>query len=625
MDAMLVFAELGPRAGAPSPLLGHLPATFLLDRGGGATPDVLAALATGERRAAYVPPGRRATSRTAGPSTRGTGRAACAAPPVGEDGTVSGEVALGARRAGRRRARRRRGRRGRPRARCSSSGRRRRAVEPVQPLRRDALARPRRASTARPARVLDARRRRRVAAAWYLAQALLAAESLGAVEVALEVSVQYAKERFTFGRAIGSYQAVKHELVEVLRRLENARSLMYYAGWAGAGQAGGVAPRRVGASGCRRARRSSTPRARRSPCTAASARRGSTTRRCTSAARSSRGGCSAGRPTRPTAWPASCSRRRGAARRRRRSARGPCWSGRTTAAASRSRRHKLPDRASTPLLRERVMATACARRRGPRGRAGAVGALARGAGRRARRAHPQRRAERARAARARAAVVAGARRARAAHRRAGTLAAARARAGAPASAMNLGGGTHHAGRDFARGYCLFNDVAVALARAARARALAQRAVVVDCDVHQGDGTAQIFAARPDALHALAARRAQLPVPAHPVRPRRRPAERARATTRTCARSSAALATRAAGASTSRSTSPAPTRGRATGSAAWRSPRPACAPATSSCWTAARRTGVAGVRRARRRLRARTSRDTVDINAATVAAVAARAR
>ena len=44
----------------------------------------------------------------------------------------------------------------------------------------------------------------------------------------------YAKERFTFGRAIGSYQAVKHELVEILRRLENARSLMYYAGWAAA-------------------------------------------------------------------------------------------------------------------------------------------------------------------------------------------------------------------------------------------------------------------------------------------------------------------------------------------------------------------------------------------------------
>jgi alkylation response protein AidB-like acyl-CoA dehydrogenase len=70
------------------------------------------------------------------------------------------------------------------------------------------------------------------APAWHLAQALIAAESLGAVDVALERSVAYAKERFTFGRAIGSYQAVKHELVEILRRLENARSLMFYAGWA---------------------------------------------------------------------------------------------------------------------------------------------------------------------------------------------------------------------------------------------------------------------------------------------------------------------------------------------------------------------------------------------------------
>ena len=71
-----------------------------------------------------------------------------------------------------------------------------------------------------------------LAAAWYLAQALLAAESVGSVEVALDVSVAYAKDRHTFGRAIGSYQAIKHGLTEVLRRLENARSLCYYAGWA---------------------------------------------------------------------------------------------------------------------------------------------------------------------------------------------------------------------------------------------------------------------------------------------------------------------------------------------------------------------------------------------------------
>jgi alkylation response protein AidB-like acyl-CoA dehydrogenase len=79
-----------------------------------------------------------------------------------------------------------------------------------------------------PAELLDAD----AATAWHMAQSLLAAECLGAVERALEASVAYAKERFTFGRAIGSYQAVKHELVEILRRLENARSLMYYAGWA---------------------------------------------------------------------------------------------------------------------------------------------------------------------------------------------------------------------------------------------------------------------------------------------------------------------------------------------------------------------------------------------------------
>ncbi len=72
-----------------------------------------------------------------------------------------------------------------------------------------------------------------LANAWYLESTLLAAESLGAVERALEVSVAYAKERFTFGRAIGSYQAMKHQLVEILRLLDNGRSLMMYAGWAG--------------------------------------------------------------------------------------------------------------------------------------------------------------------------------------------------------------------------------------------------------------------------------------------------------------------------------------------------------------------------------------------------------
>jgi acetoin utilization deacetylase AcuC-like enzyme len=64
--------------------------------------------------------------------------------------------------------------------------------------------------------------------------------------------------------------------------------------------------------------------------------------------------------------------------------------------------------------------------------------------------------------------------------------------------MNLGGGTHHAGRAFARGYCLFNDVAVAL-RVLRDAGEVERAVVVDCDVHQGDGTADLLGGDPRAF------------------------------------------------------------------------------------------------------------------------------
>jgi acetoin utilization deacetylase AcuC-like enzyme len=64
--------------------------------------------------------------------------------------------------------------------------------------------------------------------------------------------------------------------------------------------------------------------------------------------------------------------------------------------------------------------------------------------------------------------------------------------------MNLGGGTHHAGRSFARGYCLFNDVVVALA-VLRGEELAERTLVVDCDVHQGDGTADLLGGDPRAF------------------------------------------------------------------------------------------------------------------------------
>ena len=57
---------------------------------------------------------------------------------------------------------------------------------------------------------------------------------------------------------------------------------------------------------------------------------------------------------------------------------------------------------------------------------------------------------------------------------------------------NLAGGTHHAFRDRGEGFCVFNDAAVA-ARAMQVEAGLQRVAIVDCDVHQGNGTASIFA------------------------------------------------------------------------------------------------------------------------------------
>jgi acetoin utilization deacetylase AcuC-like enzyme len=58
-------------------------------------------------------------------------------------------------------------------------------------------------------------------------------------------------------------------------------------------------------------------------------------------------------------------------------------------------------------------------------------------------------------------------------------------------AANLAGGTHHAFRDRGEGFCVFNDAAVA-ARAMQAEGLARRVLVVDGDVHQGNGTASIL-------------------------------------------------------------------------------------------------------------------------------------
>ena len=79
----------------------------------------------------------------------------------------------------------------------------------------------------------------------------------------------------------------------------------------------------------------------------------------------------------------------------------------------------------------------------------------------------------------------------------GTLGAARDALQTGTGAM-LGGGTHHAGRATARGYCVFNDLAIATAELRRAGD-AQRVLVIDCDVHQGDGTAELLGPDPDAF------------------------------------------------------------------------------------------------------------------------------
>ena len=72
----------------------------------------------------------------------------------------------------------------------------------------------------------------------------------------------------------------------------------------------------------------------------------------------------------------------------------------------------------------------------------------------------------------------------------GTIAACRA-AMVEGLAVNLAGGTHHAFSDHGQGYCLLNDVAIA-ARVMQRDGPATRIVIVDCDVHQGNGTAAIF-------------------------------------------------------------------------------------------------------------------------------------
>jgi alkylation response protein AidB-like acyl-CoA dehydrogenase len=239
-EAMLVLEECG-RVLAAHSLLGHLPATAILNDAK-ADAALLQALASGERRAAYLPARPADDVRDEWSVDPRAGMERPGLPSATREGAgdgqvlVSGEVAFVPDAPGADvlvgvalPAPTPEGSVGRPvgiAIEASASG-----VSIEATTRYDATRSLGHVSLASaPATLLEADEEA-LAGAWHLAQALIAAESLGSVETALEVSVAYAKERYTFGRAIGSYQAVKHSLTEVLRQRDNTRSLLYYAGW----------------------------------------------------------------------------------------------------------------------------------------------------------------------------------------------------------------------------------------------------------------------------------------------------------------------------------------------------------------------------------------------------------
>jgi acetoin utilization deacetylase AcuC-like enzyme len=81
-------------------------------------------------------------------------------------------------------------------------------------------------------------------------------------------------------------------------------------------------------------------------------------------------------------------------------------------------------------------------------------------------------------------------------------------------AASLAGGTHHAGSDWGEGYCVFNDTAVA-AREMQARGMVERVVILDLDVHQGNGTAEIFADDPSVFTVSVHGARNFPLRKHP--------------------------------------------------------------------------------------------------------------
>ena len=85
--------------------------------------------------------------------------------------------------------------------------------------------------------------------------------------------------------------------------------------------------------------------------------------------------------------------------------------------------------------------------------------------------------------------------------------------------INLAGGTHHAFPDHGEGFCVFNDVAIAI-RVLQREGRITRAAVVDLDVHQGNGTARIFADDPDVFTFSMHGARNYPVPKGTERARR---------------------------------------------------------------------------------------------------------
>jgi alkylation response protein AidB-like acyl-CoA dehydrogenase len=237
-DAMLVLTECGRRLAGPG-LLGHLPATLVLSRAAAAgdqtAAGLLGSLASGERRAALVgarPPcgdtgwavdvpgggtaelpratvdGRRALLEGSAAHVPDlAGADVVVVPAQAEDGTLCVAVldpdAAGV------------------------------GIEPV--VRGDASRPLAKLTLSRAEGELVEVGAEALAEAWDVTQALLAAEALGVCEAMLEMAVAYAKDRYAFGRPIGSYQAIKQQIVEILRYTDKLRSLCVYAGLAAEG------------------------------------------------------------------------------------------------------------------------------------------------------------------------------------------------------------------------------------------------------------------------------------------------------------------------------------------------------------------------------------------------------